>query len=397
MNGARTSGELRAHNRVRLLRAVHDCGAARTRSQLTRDLDLARGTASVLMAGLGEDELLAEASPPRHVRGRPTGVPGPHPDGPLVLAVNLREDTWDLARCELGGGAEVVEHASHDGSPEGALGPLGAAVRAHAGPRVAGIGLAVPGPVREGRIVDIAHLRWSGVDVVDALGLGPAPLRVGNDATLAGLAEARRGRLAGVRVGLHLHVDFDPGGALLVDGRPLTGASGTAGEFGHMPIADLAERACACGARGCWSLRVGGNALLAHAGITPGGGRGRRAADRILAAAARGEPGPREAVDANARVLGAGVGALVNALDPELVTLSGMGADLLVLAGMRVRAAYRAALMGFRRADPPELAISSLGRRGPLVGAMESAFDDFLTVRGIEDWRETRERARAVT
>ncbi|MEV4088636.1 helix-turn-helix domain-containing protein, partial [Nonomuraea fuscirosea] len=72
MNGATTSGELRAHNRVRLLRAVHDSGAVRTRSQLTRDLRLARGTASVLVAGLAEAGLLHEEPAPGHARGRPT-------------------------------------------------------------------------------------------------------------------------------------------------------------------------------------------------------------------------------------------------------------------------------------------------------------------------------------
>ncbi|WP_205315523.1 MarR family transcriptional regulator, partial [Nonomuraea lactucae] len=130
MNGATTSVGLRAHNRVRLLRAVHDCGATRTRSQLTRDLELARGTASVLVADLAECGLLHEGPAPEHGRGRPTQVPGPHPDGPLALAVDVREDAWEIAECALGGHATVLEVRRHDGTPGGALAPLGEALGA---------------------------------------------------------------------------------------------------------------------------------------------------------------------------------------------------------------------------------------------------------------------------
>ena len=51
---ATTSAELRAHNLARLLRAVHDGGGQLTRAQLTRQLSLARGTATVLVRELAE-------------------------------------------------------------------------------------------------------------------------------------------------------------------------------------------------------------------------------------------------------------------------------------------------------------------------------------------------------
>ncbi|MEW9555934.1 ROK family protein [Nonomuraea sp. NPDC050783] len=388
MNGATTSGELRAHNRSRLLRAVHDCGAARTRSQLTRELGLARGTASVLVAGLVEDELLHEAPAAEHGRGRPTQVPGPHPRGPLALAADVREDAWELAACELGGRATVLAVRPHDGTPEGALGTLGAALaaeRGRLGHRVIGTGVALAGPVRHGGLVDIAHLGWRSVDVPRLLGAGREPplpageVFVGNDTAFAALAEARRGRLRGVRVGLHLHVDFDPGGVLVVDGRPLGGATGSGAEFGHMPLIG-GERPCPCGAIGCWSMEVGANALLRHAGLEHGGGRGRAQAEHVLATS-------REAVAANAAALGRGIAALVNAHDPEAVTLSGHGAELYERAGEALRAACEPYLMAIRRERPPRIEGSALGWRGALLGAMESVFDAFLTPGGLECWR----------
>ncbi|SDM21226.1 ROK family protein [Nonomuraea jiangxiensis] len=392
MNGATTSVELRAHNRVRLLRAVHDCGATRTRSQLTRDLHLARGTASVLVAGLAEDGLLHEEPAPGAARGRPTHVPGPHPRGPLALAVDVREDAWELAACELGGRVTVLDVRPHDGTPEGALGPLGEAVRAHQarlGPRAVGVGVALPGPVRHGGLVDIPHLGWRSVDVPALLapdrgGAGapvPGGPLVGNDTALAALAEARRGRLRGVRVGLHLHVDFDLGGVLVVDGRPLDGAGGSGAEFGHMPLTG-GDRPCPCGATGCWSMDVGANALLRRVGLAYGGGRGREQAEHVLATS-------EEAVAANATALGRGIAALVNALDPEVVTLSGHGVELYERASGQLLAACEPGLMAIRRDRPPRIAGSALGWRGSLLGAMESVFDEFLTPEGLDRWRES--------
>ncbi|MET9340673.1 ROK family protein [Nonomuraea sp. NPDC003727] len=382
-------GDLRVHNRLRLLRAVHDCAAGRTRSQLTRDLALARGTASVLVAGLVEDELLQEAPPREHARGRPTQVPGPHPDGPLALAADLREDTWTIAAGELGGGSRVLATRGHDGTPGDALPSLGAALRerlGRLGPRVVGVGLSAAGPVRADGMLDISHLGWVDVDVAQALALGDVPLLVGNDARLAGLAEARRGHLRGVDVGLHIHVDFDPGGALLVEGRPLTGAGGTAGEFGHMPLAG-GDEPCPCGARGCLSLAVGRNALLRHLGLEAGRGRGRDQAEGIVAAAAAGDPAAVAAIEANAAALGRGIGALVNALDPGTVTVSGIG---VALVGERLRRSCDEALMELRRRRPPAILPSALADTGPLVGAMESVFDAFLTPDGLEIWHATR-------
>ncbi|MDA0637021.1 ROK family protein [Nonomuraea sp. MCN248] len=435
-NGATTSGELRTHNRVRLLRAVHDGGATRTRSQLTRDLDLARGTASVLVGGLAEDELLHEAPAAGHGRGRPTMVPGPHPRGPVVLAADVREDAWELAACELGGRVTVLAVRPHDGTPEDALLPLSAAIGAHGaryGGRVVGVGVAVAGPVRPDGRTDIAHLGWRSVDVPALLargahagphlpppagaGPGAAPIRpepavkgvrVGNDTALAGLAEARRGRLRGVGLGLHLHVDFDLGGVLVVGGRPLAGAGGTGAEFGHMPLhttrpphapgvtaasrslgaAEAGEPAlCMCGARGCWGMEVGANALLRRLGLEYGGGRGRRQAEEILARAAAGDGDAGEAVLAVVEALGCGIAALVNAHDPEVVTLSGLGADLFDRAEAELRAAGEPWLMSIRRACPPPIVASPLRWRGPLLGAMEAVFDAFLTPAGLAAWQ----------
>jgi predicted NBD/HSP70 family sugar kinase len=104
-------------------------------------------------------------------------------------------------------------------------------------------------------------------------------------------------------------------------------------------------------------------------------------------AAARTDPGSARALAQVARALGRGIGALVNAQDPQAVALSGLAADLYQAVPAEVRAGYLATLMRFRRPDPPALLPSTLGDLGALTGASELVFDAFLTPRGLAAWR----------
>jgi predicted NBD/HSP70 family sugar kinase len=240
---------------------------------------------------------------------------------------------------------------------------------------------------------------WQGVDVASVLAAdgagedgagkdgagkgGNGLVLAGNDATLAGLAEARRGVLRDVSVALHLHVATGIGGVLLSGGLPVTGAHGAAGEFGHMPLTGGGEP-CRCGSVGCWELDAGARGLLRAAGLPEEGDRVLRAGQVI--AAARTDPRSGRALERVAHALGRGIGALVNAQDPQAVALSGLAADLYQAVPGEVRAGYLATLMRFRRSDPPALLPSTLGDLGALTGASELVFDAFLTPPGLSAW-----------
>jgi predicted NBD/HSP70 family sugar kinase len=398
---ATTSAELRAHNLARLLRAVHDGGGRLTRAELTRQLSLARGTATVLVRELARRQLITELSvqadgADRRARGRPTGVPSAHAAGPVALAVDLRDDSFTVAAFELTGACTVLDRRERDEVPDssgaGVLADLAATVRARSrqfSSRVVGVGVAVPSPVSGGMMVQPTLEEWRGVDVAGALrpraGAGPArSVLVGNDATLAGLAEARRGALRGIQVALHLHVATGIGGVLLTGGRPVTGARGSAGEFGHMPLAGGGGEPCRCGSAGCWELEAGARGLLRAAGRPERGDRIAQA-EHVIAAAGS-DPGCGRALAQVAMALGRGIGALVNAQDPEAVGLSGLAASVYRAAPTAMAAGYQATLMRFRRADPPALLPSTLGDLGALTGASELVFDAFLTPRGLGGW-----------
>jgi predicted NBD/HSP70 family sugar kinase len=400
---ATTSAELRVHNLARLLRAVHDGAGQLTRAELTRQLAMARGTATVLVRDLAGRQLIEELSSPagtpadvtvQRTRGRPTGVPSAHPRGPVALAVDLRDDSFTLAACELTGRSTVLDRQERDaGSGTGVLADVAARLKVRLrqfGDRVVGIGVAVPSPVSGGQMVQPTLPDWQGVDVAGALGglwadgEDERGVLAGNDATLAGLAEARRGVLRGVPVALHLHVATGIGGVLLAGGLPVPGAHGSAGEFGHMPLAG-GDEPCRCGATGCWELDAGARGLLRAAGLAEQGDRMLQA-EQVIAAAST-DPGCGRALTQVAAALGRGIGALVNAQDPEVVGLSGLAAEVYEAAPAAVRTAYLAALMRFRRSQPPALLPSTLGDLGALTGASELVFDAFLTPRGLGTWR----------
>jgi predicted NBD/HSP70 family sugar kinase len=91
-----------------------------------------------------------------------------------------------------------------------------------------------------------------------------------------------------------------------------------------------------------------------------------------------------------ARSIGTGAAGLVNALDPSIVTLGGLGRDLLEIASDQVYPAYLAGLMQFRRPVAPPLVAASLGDDAPLIGAAEEAFATVLSDDGLRAWASTR-------
>jgi predicted NBD/HSP70 family sugar kinase len=105
-----------------------------------------------------------------------------------------------------------------------------------------------------------------------------------------------------------------------------------------------------------------------------------------MTSARQGDADALRAVRQVGSAFGVGIGGLVNALDPDAITVAGLGADFLEVAGKQVRSAYVSGLMTFHRADPPPILPARFGAEGPLVGAAEAAFDQVLTESAVEAW-----------
>ncbi|MDI6103832.1 ROK family protein [Actinoplanes sp. NEAU-A12] len=403
-----------------LLRVVHRHSGV-TRADAARLLGIGTGAATELVTKLSRAALLAQApAAPSGTRGRPTTVLLPHPDGPLVLACAITHEAWRLDVVALGGATAASLSARHGGARWADVRTAVAAaiedLLSRYGDRLRAIGISVPGPVSRTLRLEAFTSDWHGIDL-NELWPGAGLLVAGNDATLAATAEHLRGSAAGAAVALHLRIEAGLGGAVIDDGRPVLGAHGAAGEFGHMPFGDPAVR-CGCGAHGCWGTAVDGTALARLLGA-PEPRDPVTYARRVIATAARelgsqrarqdvaglpplssgtpsggaaaypcgsGEAEPEidpaasvEAVRVVGGALGRGLAGLVNALDPNLVTLGGIGVDLLAAVPNTITAAYRDGLMLIHRESPPPVLPAALpDDEGPIAGAAEEAWSALL-------------------
>ncbi|WP_006243063.1 ROK family transcriptional regulator [Mycolicibacterium tusciae] len=361
-----------------------------TRTAAAQRLGIGSGNATELSSRLRAARLLDEQPAPAQGRGRPTTVLGPHAEGPLVLAVDLRASDWRLALAGIDGRPTVVSQSGYAEEPDTALAQVAKAIGTvyrRNTKRLRTISIAVAGPVSGVRLGQFPSRGWNDVDlsvltakVSDRADVG---LLVGNDATLAGLAEARTGAARAAATALHLIVAQGIGGTLVVNGVPVTGAHGAAGEYGHIPFADP-DLVCPCGARGCWDLTVDGRALARHLGDAPPDD----AVGYVHAVIDRPDRNARtrRALNAVSTSLGRGIGGLVNLHDPDVVTLGGAAVLLRAAAPESFADAYRNALMAFRKSAPPPVRDGVHGEDGPLHGAVELALDHVVSATGIADW-----------
>ncbi len=403
--GARThrAAQLRWATASELLGVMH-ASPGITRTKAREELALGSGAAADLIERLRAAHLLAERRARPAGPGRPTTVLTAHPAGPLVLVVDLRSAGWRVVLGDLAGNTRDVAAGVFPGQGHpsldqdvlpGIASAVETAVRSASG-RVRAVVAVVAGTVSGTRVLQFATRGWNTRTDLSVLTAGlPDDLRVpliaGNDATLGGVAEARCGAARGASVALHLLVAVGVGGVLLLDGRPVTGARGAGGEYGHLPLGDPSLR-CPCGAYGCWDLMVDGRALARLRGDAEPADPYTYARGLLDARIGGGQAGPtdRHAIEVTVRALGRGIGALVNLHDPEVVTLAGLGPRLRVADPEAFDRGYREGLMVFHRADPPPVLDATFGEGGPVRGALGLGFDEVTSPAGLSDWEERR-------
>ena len=376
-----TQDEVRRSNLSTVLRLLH-LGGAQTRSHLTAVTGLNRSTVGDLVSTLAALGLVRERAGDVRGVGRPSLVVEPVPTSVAVLALDLRVERSVTALVGLGGEVFARAERRHRGGDREALldevveGSREVIDALPKGASLVGVCAGVPGVVRatDGLVRFAPNLGWTDVPLGeflrDRLGGGRGEVSVRNDADLGVLAEQLRGSARDSSTVVYLAGDIGVGGGVFVDGRPLVGAGGYGGEFGHMRI-NPGGHTCRCGARGCWETEVGYAALVRAAGDAASGGLA-----GLLERAAQGDARVLEAFDTVADWLGMGLVNLVNALNPEAIVLGGHLGAVYAVAGDRVLAQLESALPAAR--DLVRITSSELGGDATLIGASEVAFSLLL-------------------
>ena len=281
-----------------------------------------------------------------------------------------------VARCPDGSRTAVLTRPVPAGYDDflALLEELAATLATTAGPPET-VAVGLPGAVGDPVIRWIPALSWlDGRPLVADVRrrLAAARVRVANDAQLALLGEVREGAARGAANAVLVSVGTGVGGAILLDGRIVTGAHGTAGSFGWLPSPGVAATAD----HGALELAASGRALdRMAAGIATAADRpGRATGPDLIAAARAGDAAARAALDRWATALGTGIAGIASILDPEVVVLSGgLAAAFGEYAGP-LRAAVRAAGSPDGRRVP--VVPAALGTHAGVIGALHAAITD---------------------
>jgi predicted NBD/HSP70 family sugar kinase len=374
--------QVRRHNLSVVLRLVHRTGGM-SRAQLTRATGLNRSTIAALAGELADRRLVVEVEPDSSGQvGRPSPIVLPNPDA-VALAVNPEIDAITVGVVGLGG--KVLKSTRHP-TPQGATARQAVAICAEviegmrpeldAGHRTVGIGVAVPGLVREqdGLVRLAPHFGW--VDEPFARMLTEAtgyPVVAANDARLGALAESTFGAGREVTDLIYLNGGASGiGGGVIVGGVSLAGIAGYAGEFGHT-LVNSAGALCSCGARGCLETEVARAPLLRLVGLTDADN------DELeLALIASGSPAVLAEVERQLDYLAVALRNAINVFNPQLILLGGFLGSLNAVAGAYLERKLAHQLLQAAR-EGVTITRTQLGSDLLMIGAAELVFESILS------------------
>ena len=339
-------GGLRQHNLALVLQCIA-AGEPASRAGIAAVTGLTKTTVSSLVDDLVSAGLVTELGPEASGRiGRPPSALVLNRSGFVGVGLEINVDYIAVCVANLVGEVRSLRTRPRDNRDQSPAKVLGRAVRMTnnaiasaqaAGLTVAGLAVAVPGPVETDRgLLRLApNLGWVEVPVADILAgrlaVPDLPVLVDNEANLAALGELWYGGHDDLDDFVHVSGEIGVGAGIVIDGQLFRGVRGFAGEVGHVTVQPDGPR-CRCGARGCLEQLAGQEAILRAAGVAgeagttlgqPGG-----SVAELVARARAGEPETLRAVESAGRALGLALSATVNLVDPGTVVLGGLYAFL---------------------------------------------------------------------
>ena len=324
---------LRDRNRRRVIEMLRTQGGA-TQADIARATGLSRTTVSTLIGELREAGLIldVDARPNRTRGGRPGAPVALRDAGQVVVGIDFGHShvgvaVADLTHAVLAEQQEELDVNRHAQQALDCAARLFQEVLACAGVdrgRVIGAGIGIPGPV------DRAHgtagsstilPSWVGLRIASEMeGRLGVPVQIENDANLGALAELTWGAGRDCSNFTYIKAATGIGAGIVIDGRLLRGATGTAGEIGHTTL-DERGLLCYCGNRGCLETVASGPAIVKLVGLVNGA---LLTIARVVELAAAGDVRCRRAVADAGREIGVAVAGLCNLINPERVIIGGL-------------------------------------------------------------------------
>ena len=252
---------------------------------------------------------------------------------------------------------------------------------------IAAIGVAIPGLVNRqtDRVIAPRDLPATTVEDLHGELMRATGLRVEleNDANAAAYGEYKVGAGRGARNLFYMMIGNGIGGAIILDGKLWTGASGFAGEVGHITI-DTEGIECVCGNTGCLETVASAPSIVRRArerlNRDSTSSLSRLALNKTFTAedvahqAKDGDDFALMMIERTGKYIGTGVASVINLLNIELVVLGGgvMDAGALILNPIIQEVKRRAFLRCF---EATEIVSAKLGPDAAPIGVALLARD----------------------
>lgn len=198
---------------------------------------------------------------------------------------------------------------------------------------VAGIGMGVPGPVKDdGTVLRCVNLGWGIFNVSEELSkLTGLPVKAGNDANMAALGEMWQGGGKGCKNQVMVTLGTGVGGGIIINGKMLSGVNGAGGEIGHIQVNESETDVCGCGRKGCLEQYTSATGIVRLANIAlnntdkPSSLRKVQyiSAKEVFDAAKNGDELANELVENHGKCLGKALAQIACTVDPELFVIGG--------------------------------------------------------------------------
>lgn len=249
------------------------------------------------------------------------------------------------------------------------------------------VGIAIPGLVNRQTDRVVASRDLPGIvrenlhaELTEATGLR---FEFENDANAAAYGEFKIGAGRGSRDLFYITIGEGIGGAIILDGKLWTGASGFAGEVGHITI-DTEGSECECGNTGCLETVASGPNIVRRANerlyrdstssLSRLAMNKNFTADDMAREAKEGDDFSLMMIERTGKYIGTGVASVINLLNIERIVLGGgvMQAGDLILKPIIQEAKRRAFQPCF---EATEIVAAALGADAATIGAAMLARD----------------------
>ena len=364
-----------------------------SRVKLAHRMNITRAAVSIIVTDLLDSAVILEAEAGLSASGRPPINLSINPARGMVAGIDMGATHLRIliANCA----AQVIEEKEIP--IDIADGPVACIDRADALLRdlavnaavriedLLSIGIGVPGPIQTeaGMVVAPPIMPgWDRFPIRSTLEKRwGRPVSLNNDAELGAVGEWAYGAGRAARNLAYIKVGTGVGAGLLLEGRTYFGATGSAGEIGHITL-DPEGELCTCGNHGCLETIASGPAIARRAqkAIAEGkqsqlallNGSGPLTAQDVAAAAGQGDLLSQQIIAEAGEQLGVAIAGLVNLINPNMVVVGGGVAQIgdLFLEPVR-REVRRRSLPASVRAV--QIVTALLGRRSASMGAVVQA------------------------